>query len=411
MLAAYWQQSVPSSPVEQRVQTIQRYWTEFDRLHAEQRTGMPSLISLSGSVGPYVLAMNQDNEGPSNKGEADPNQVLPDQLMADINRLWGTAVLHRYPERLVSQFSPLAEVVQAIGPAYRFWEGAALTAWYMCEGPYSRTTLAELDSYHSRELAALRRLECPVSRETLNALRDAEKFLGPEEPAESNKRDLGSGFSVTMSYGTKRKGFEKVRDVITAQRRGWTEQHWDKYVRARWEDDLRAVGDQYHRESAKRGKPPTVKQFAKIAAPSANAWFGGNLSQVYAAIGVSSPITPTEQRLMPDDRRAFAQRIFTLLGGEPQSAKPSFRDDSDAAVEWQRKRGNYVSLANDALVYTQTWEALGEPPPELKKMTNNPARFPRVCGVLDNDPEVAWEQFSQVVQQAVSEARAAAPPS
>jgi hypothetical protein len=67
-----------------------------------------------------------------------------------------------------------------------------------------------------------------------------------------------------------------------------------------------------------------------------------------------------------------------------------------------RKRGD--SLANDALVYVQNWEAVGQPP-ELKQMTN-PRRFERVCTVLSDDPDVAWARFTQAPQQAVTEARA-----
>ena len=78
---------------------------------------------------------------------------------------------------------------------------------------------------------------------------------------------------------------------------------------------------------------------------------------------------------MPHDRRVFAQRVFTLLGGKPRSAKPN---DFDAAMEWERNWGDYVGLANDALVYVQNWEALGHPP-ELKNMPN-PGRFERRCG-------------------------------
>jgi hypothetical protein len=66
--------------------------------------------------------------------------------------------------------------------------------------------------------------------------------------------------------------------------------------------------------------------------------------------------------------------------------------------------GDYVSLANDALVYVQNWEAVGRPP-ELKQMTN-PRRPERVCTVLSDDPDVAWARFTQAPQQAVTEARA-----
>ena len=177
MLAAYWQQSVPSSPVEQRVQTIRRYWTEVDQLHARQESGMPSLVGLSESVGFYVLALYEANEGPTNEGEVHPEQVLPTDLLADINRLWGTAVLPRFPDRLVSQYSPLGQLVQAIGPAMRFWNGVALTAWYMCEGPSSAN-----DPQRVARLS-LARAGRAKSNWLSGVSRDAERFSSGGEPA------------------------------------------------------------------------------------------------------------------------------------------------------------------------------------------------------------------------------------
>jgi hypothetical protein len=111
---------------------------------------------------------------------------------------------------------------------------------------------------------------------------------------------------------------------------------------------------------------------------------------------------------MPEDRRAFAQRVFTLLGGEPQSAKPNYRDNADAAIEWERRWADFISLANDALGYVQSWEARGQPPAKLKEMTN-PSRFERVCRIVADDPDVALQRFGKVVQQAVREIGTAQP--
>jgi hypothetical protein len=383
MLAAYWQQTTSASPIEQRVQAIKRYWKEFDRLHAEQRIGMPSLVSLSQDFGPYVLSLVEGREE-----ELSINEALPADLIGDIHRLWDTAVMPRWPERLITQISPLGAMVQAIGPALRFWEGAALTAWYMSVGPYSRTTLAELADYHERELEALEELGCPIPDQALQELRDAERLFGPEKPAEEEISSEG-GFTITMSSGITREGFEPVRDIVTRHRRAWTDEYWDKYVRARWESDLRAVGDEYHRQTAKRGKPPTLKQFAPKAASAANVWFAGNLSSVYAAIGAKSPVDPSPQRLLPDDRRAFAERIFTRLGGKPQKG------------EYDPEWGDFISLANESLIYVQYWEAMGHPP-ELKNVGRH--RFERRHQVLADDVDEAWLIFGEVIQAEVKAA-------
>lgn len=44
--AAYWQQSSGQSPVEQRVATLERYWSVFDEIHTRQAVGMQPLWGL-----------------------------------------------------------------------------------------------------------------------------------------------------------------------------------------------------------------------------------------------------------------------------------------------------------------------------------------------------------------------------
>ena len=57
MLAAYLGQTAGSSPVEERVAAMRRWWGEFDALHAQQRPGM---IPLWGLVDEGLVAL--DNE-------------------------------------------------------------------------------------------------------------------------------------------------------------------------------------------------------------------------------------------------------------------------------------------------------------------------------------------------------------
>jgi hypothetical protein len=65
----------------------------------------------------------------------------------------------------------------------------------------------------------------------------------------------------------------------------------------------------YNRHVADKGKPPTVKQFAALANDAADHWFGGDLTGVYGALGLRSPLSPpTYTRLLPMDSRAFSSR-------------------------------------------------------------------------------------------------------
>jgi hypothetical protein len=58
--------------------------------------------------------------------------------------------------------STTSTVAEAIGPALSFWHECALTARFVCEGPFSRTDMAGLAQYHRLQLQALRQLDMPI---------------------------------------------------------------------------------------------------------------------------------------------------------------------------------------------------------------------------------------------------------
>ena len=402
MLAAYWQQETTShSPIEQRVHAIRHYWDELDQLHANQRIGMATLAPLSEPRGHWVISMVEGREE-----ERKPEEALSADLHEEVNRLWATEVLARYPDRLVSQVDPIGQLALAIGPALRFWAQAALTAWYMAVGPMSRTTLGQLGDYLSRDLDELEDLGFPIPKDVLRELAEAEEEFGPESPLEEtlseSEIELDGGpsltFSMTMSHGITREGYEPVRDIITRLRHEWTERYWDGYLRARWDADLRTVGDRFHRETAKRGgKPPTFKAFGKHATRPANVWFAGRIPGVYAAIGATAPPEQTSDLLMPKDRKAFATEVFTRLGGKPRSLDAERQGTQPYDEKWMQ----YVSLANESLGYVQHWEALGEPP-ELKQLGSGARRFEARSNVLDEDVDRAFEIFGQAVSDVLA---------
>ena len=404
MLAAYWQQSDHSSPVEQRVKVIKRFWTAFDELHARQRPGMPSLWGLAEDSG--VDIGEEDEDGPFQRGIH--ARVLPDDLSADIARLWGTVMLPRWPDRVVSESAPHAQMATALGPALRFWHGAALTAWFLCEGPYSRTDIDGLANYHHRELDALKNMGFPVDGELFGELRQAQERYGEPKHAER-------GLVITISLSGTGRGereqpsvsFEVLRDIITRHRQAWTRQHFEAYLRVRWEQDLRAAGDGYHRLAAERGKAPTPKQFAKLAIQPANLWFGGDITGVYGVLGIAGPDAPTKQLVLPADPRAFVQRVFTALGGQPRDSRPVIgSEERNAQWEHNQRYANISNLARNAIGYVHLQEALGRPP-ELKDFTRS--KFSG-AEVLSADGDEAWRIFSDVVQAALSETTPVAPP-
>ena len=326
-------------------------------------------------------------------------RLLPRDLTDRIEELWGTAVLPRWPQALVTEPYPHAAFADAFGPGVDFWHGVALTCWFICEGPYSRSDVAGMPSYYERQIKALDDLGCPIDDGIFADLRQAETMLKdrPPPPGDTTERDVGHGLtiSITVSMGPPRKdGFEHLRDVVTRHRRTWSEQYLERYLQARWEQDLRAAGDAYHRHVADKGKSPTLKQFAKLAEHTADRWFGGDLAQLYNALALPAPDPPTYHRLLPPDRSAFVARVRELLGGQRWEDSP---DDMDRDERERRLR--LSELADHAPAAVQTWEATGEPPP-LRGVSW--ARY-RLETAFGPDIEAGWQKFLTAVDAALHE--------
>jgi len=116
MMAAYWQQTDGVSPVEQRVDALTHYWRVFDELHARQAVGMPPLWGLVEDHRPFDFYYH------------DPNlpyqprlylQLLPKTMLTEIDRLWGTMVLPRWPDRIISEPSPHMALAETMEPALK----------------------------------------------------------------------------------------------------------------------------------------------------------------------------------------------------------------------------------------------------------------------------------------------------
>ena len=390
--AALWQQSGGTSPVEERAAVLRRYWHAFDEIHARQRPGMRPLWGLveeSASV---------DLREPDPDSPYQPKlylELLPRELVEDVKRLWGTVMLTKWPDRIVSEPYPHFLMVETFGPALRFWQSCALTAWFICEGPYSRTDMAGLAHHERRELSELKEMNTPVDERLFEELIKAEKRLGPAEPItdKSSTKDVGYGITLTMSVssGSRRKGFEGLRDVITRHRRAWAEQHLERYLRALWETEIGEAARAFNLLlGEKGGKAPTLKQFAKAATPATNHWFGGDVSALYGAIGEKSPAAPQRRALMPKDRERFVRLIMGPLPSLQYERYPGRMSDKETQ-DFARKE-----LAELGLKYVQLEEALGRPP-EMKELGE---KFTYRSKVLAPDDEEAWRIYRRAVERA-----------
>jgi len=396
MLGALLGHGSGASPVQERVAVMGNWWQAFDRVHAAQRTGMPPLWGLVDD-GHEVIA--------SGLG-AQPGlyrRLLPSELSSDIDRLWDGVTLRRWPERIVSEFHPHHQMVDAFGPAVDLWHGVALTSWYVCEGPYSRTDLDGLADYYRRPLDALAEAGFAISPGLFVDLVAAKKRLGPVQEIERSRTvDSAKGVAITMSYriGERREGFAVLRDIVTAHRRSWAAQNLDAYLHQRWERELREVATEFNRRTAARNKPPTFKQFATFAVPAANHWFCGDLVGVYAALGESAPTATTRHDLLAGDPYEFVFRVFTSLGGLPNA--PLEPTDPNYQQQWDIRH-----IASQSLRYLQLAEALDRRP-SPKEFGAERLRWDHLGG-----HETGWAMFEHAVdgaRQASAVGPAAQPP-
>lgn len=177
----------------------------------------------------------------------------------------------------------------------------------------------------------------------------------------------------------------------------WCQTYLDVYLRRQWEAPLRVFADQYSRELAKNGRPPTARRLAVLAAPAASVWFGGELATVCSAIGVKA-LPPQERvKLMPDDRFSFVSHVFEALGGEPDQPEDSWKRREIYQRNWDYRR-----LAGDSLRYMQLEECTGMPPTATEFHAER-YRW------LDNE-ESRWDNYVRAIKVALAAPPVPAPP-
>jgi hypothetical protein len=352
--AVYWGEG-GKTPIERRVDVLTRFWQLFDEIHSRQQPGMKPLWGLLEDYTSLDLR-ETPIQSPYQPGLY--RELLPNELIQQIEQLWGTTMLQRWPEVIVTQPFPHFAMAEAFGPALRFWHGVALTSWFLCEGPYSRTDMAGLAEYHASHITALKEMGMPVDEHMFRDLINAEKRLGPQESIVDKQDTIDGGYGIsitfTMSHGSRRNGFEKLRDIITHYRRAWVSEYLEKYLRALWELELKEAHKAYSVALHDRGKAPTVKQFARAALVPANHWFGGDISGLYAAIGEKCQIEPKRRALMPPDLKTFAHAVLQELRARARGSSPN--------PPLRPEDNRFENMAGMCLTYVQLEEALGKAP-------------------------------------------------
>jgi hypothetical protein len=406
ILQAFWGGEHAESPVQRRVAALRLYWSHFDHVHARQASRDQPLWGFVPEN--QTLELNEANKaqsGPTWYVPGSYRRLLPSDLLKQIDELWSGLFLPSRPDAIVTMPSPHAMMAETFGPALRFWHGAALTAWFVSEGPYSRTDVAGLAKYHRRDLSQLEALNCPINMSLFDELIAAEKKLGKPTPvtAPGSEHQSTAGaitLKISMTIGSRRDGFVRLRDILTAYRRDWAQRFLEAYLRALWEGEIRGTAREYNRLFEIRGKIPTIKQCAKFAAATTNHWFGGDISALFTAFGEKSPVAPVRVRFLPRDVQGFMWRVFAALGGTSTSFSDLETLDPVArSAQWNahlsRKR-----LAEYSPRYVQLCEGSGQAP-SLKEFGKT--MFQQAAGVLATDLEEAWCKYSEIVEKTLQE--------
>lgn len=408
MLGAFWSQKGVASPVRERVSVIREYWREFEEIHSRQVPGMPSLWGLvEEDKSPRLDKSDGLGNGPAWYVPGSYSRHLTPTLLADIDRLWEGTFLQKWPHRIVSTPVPHGLLASTLGVALRFWHGLSLTAWFASEGPYSRTEIADLQTFYAADLESLSKDGCPVEKQLFQALIAAERKLGKPTPFIDPQREVdrsevipGVTLETRMEYGSRRSGFEYLRDVITYYRSEWTSRHIERYCESRWNTELRLTATEFYKLTELKGREPNAKEFATVLEEPANHWLGGNACDVYAAFGARAPLQCVRSsRLLPQDIQSFMRDVLRRLGGKDTSyselATDGLKSGSNGwRADWQahhdRKR-----LAELSPWYVQLYEAL-ERPPELAEFGR--AKLKKLSATLHLEIDEVWSSYSQAVQ-------------
>jgi hypothetical protein len=370
IISIFFGSETSSSPVLERVDVLRMLWNVVVDAHETQAPGMSSL---------WGLIEDQERISLTTREAADPQlhthglyrKRLPPGIFASIEDLWGGTMLTSYPDAIVSTVDPFARACATLGPALRFWNGLGLTAWFVAEGPMSRTDMKGAEKYYERELAALDAMACPVDRQLFADLIHVETSLGTPQPiteevGRESMREFGIELVFSMSHGSRRRGFERLRDVVMAHWKVWSERHFEQYLRGLWNTELRETAREFNRMVEVRRKAPTLKQFAKHAADPTNRWFGGDVSQLYRALGEKCPATIVRRRALRVLPGEFAARVFRAIGGTPTTwedlAKTIVGDDRGKQDHAWRMHQQREKLAELSIKYVQLYEALDRPP-------------------------------------------------
>ncbi len=268
VLASFWAVERPRSPMQERSETMRRYWAWFDDLHARHESDGFAIDRAAPTSRPR-------------RGIGMDRGILyayaPDGLLDEIELWWGTEMDEKPPYSVRASGAPAFGIARAFWPALRFWHGVGVTVIRLNDDARLPNTIAGAEAHYREELAALAALGAAV---------DPRLFAELDEV----RIELGLGDDIVNAFEKRRKrAYRRLRDVVTRHRRAWSQEYLETYLRASWETRLREVARWFEERVARRGKAPPERAFVKMAGELADDWFGGNLETLCASIGHAVP--------------------------------------------------------------------------------------------------------------------------
>lgn len=423
------------SPIKERERALRRLWEALDDLHARQEPTLlpPSRYPLAEDWGDDS-AEDADSEFDLSwesrtfldelrdvtlAGEqlrAGSTAVrLPAEVVHEVEDLWGTKTIERYPQAVVTNLQPWTEAQLTLGPALAFWQGLLFSIWSNFEEDYDDRTVGALGAQFRQERRQLAALGFPIDDSLFERLIELEDSLPPPQEvvlSEGSPHEvMGIELRVVMTSGRRRPGFAAMRDLVTEYRRAWANEHLDAYLARLCQDSLRDVADGINRHRAAKTKDPTARQLSGIATETANQWCAGQIGLLCAAIGEQDTLHQAYTPRVPPNRRAFLLRLFAVLGGELIPKIDYAEDDAETQQAKQRiadRQRGIGELTIGALRVLQLEEALGTTPTLKQYGTGAFQRYAsRVWETGSVEDE--WDRYLAAVRQALSSDAAPTP--
>jgi hypothetical protein len=321
------------------------------------------------------------------------------ELLGRIDELWGTEVIERWPERLVTSPMPFAGMCGAFGPALEAWDRMFSRVGYFIDGGMDADGLRRDVAYAASVLldagAPVSALLADIERE-IATLPQRQRRVGITIEGYFDNGDEAS-VAVTGPADTSKiaaaESHERASAILNAHRRAWAEQHLERLLADRWRSEFERLAESRTARFGEREKTLTAKQFSGLAAGFANRFAAGRLDLV--APLVSGPVLdhPNYERLMPTNVRAFVRCVRRCLGEAARRVE----------LDYPGRVENEISkLASRAPAWVQLKEGTNRHP-TLAEFGR--AKF-EYFSIWADTPDAAWALYADLVVDCLAKARA-----